>query len=102
MDILRYAKLAPLIPKKLSDLSSDELGLAAEVFDVQVEVTDELRSAFLALLQGKDIDTVADLVQSPESIHQIISLFKKKQDPTVPEERLVRCPHCSGFFLIKS
>lgn len=102
MDILRYAKLAPLFGKKLTDLSLDDLQVAADAFDVKVAVTEELKTAALALLQGQKIDSVADLVQSPESVQQLISFFKRGENPSNPVERLVRCSHCGEFFLINS
>lgn len=43
MDILRYAKLAPLFGKKLSDLSLGDLQIAADTFDVSVPVTGNVR-----------------------------------------------------------
>lgn len=102
MDILRYAKLAPLFGKKLSDLSLGDLQVAADTFDVNVPVTEELKTAALALLQGQNIDSVAELVQSPESVQQLISFFKRGANPSIPSERLVRCSHCGEFFLIQS
>lgn len=102
MDILRYAKLAPLFGKKLIDLSLEDLQVAADTLNVRVSVTDEIKAAALALLQGQNIDSVADLVQSPESVQQLISFFKRGENPSTPAERLVRCAHCGEFFLINS
>lgn len=102
MDALRYAKLAPLFGKKLSELSLDDLRVATDVFGVNVPVTEELKLAALSLLQGQSINSVADLVQSPESVQQLISFFKKTENPAVKPERLVRCTHCAEFFLISA
>lgn len=102
MDIVRYAKIAPLLGKKLADLSVDDIKLATETFGVDVQVTEELKAAALGLLQGQQLDSVAELVQSPESLQQLISFFKKERDPVTSTERLVRCTHCGEFFLIKS
>lgn len=99
MDILRLAKLAPLVGKDLSDLTLPDLELAAAVFDIEVVATEELRNAALALLQGKNIHSVADLIQSPESVQQLISMFRRSKDTTAANEYLVRCKHCKEFFL---
>lgn len=101
MDIMRLAKLAPLMSKGLSELSQSDLELAASTFDIQVVVTEELRNAALALLQGQNIHSVAELIQSPESVQQLISMFRRSKGEAV-NERLVRCKHCQEFFLISA
>lgn len=101
---MRYAKLGPLLPKKLTDLSLDDLNSVCDIFGLKVKLTEELKLAALGLLQGQDLSTVADVVQSPESVQQLVSLFRGNAEQTVPEQpdRLVRCPHCRDFFLINS
>lgn len=68
--------LAPLLGRRLDDLSIEELGDIGRTLGIQLDVTDELKQAGLALLQGKSIDTVAELVQSPESVAQLVAFLK--------------------------
>lgn len=75
-DVMRMAKLAPLLNRSLSSLSMEELRDIGDTLGLKVRVTDELRDAALALLKGKSLDTVSDLVQQPESIRQLVTFLK--------------------------
>jgi len=68
--------LAPLKGKQLNDLTLVELQGVLDAFNIAVPVTDELKLAGLALLQDKPIDTVADLIQDPQSVMQLVTFFK--------------------------
>lgn len=98
---MKMVQLLPLFPKRLSDLTLDDLTLVQRSLGLELEVTEELKQAGLALLSGKSIDTVADLIQSPESLQQLLAMFRS-QRPVVPPQRLEQCPHCSEFFLARA
>ncbi|UNI73407.1 hypothetical protein ER16_Small3 [Pseudomonas phage ER16] len=44
---------------------------------MKVNVTDELMAAGLALLRGQNINTVADMIQTPESIGQLLAFVQR-------------------------
>lgn len=81
---------------------------------VSVNVTEELRQAAVGLLQGKDINTVSDLVKSPESIQQLIGMLTGQHAAIVldPEDGgttssaekrrgFFDCPTCNFVNLIE-
>lgn len=73
-----FAKLMPfahLLDKQITDLTPADIDGVLGVLGVQVNVTEELRSAGLALLQGRDINSVADMIQSPESVQQLVAML---------------------------
>lgn len=76
--MLPFAKLMPfahLLDKQITDLTPADIDGVLGALGVQVNVTDELRAAGLALLQGRDIDSVADMIQSPESVQQLVAML---------------------------
>lgn len=78
--MLPFAKLMPfahLLDKRITDLTTDDIDGVLGALGVQVNITEELRSAGLALLQGHDINSVADMIQSPESVQQLVALVMK-------------------------
>jgi len=92
--------LLPLLGKRLEDLTSDDLVKVKKVFNINVDLTDELRDAGFALLKGDSIDKVSDLIQKPESVQKLLGFFKKRElVADVPPVAVVRCPHCEMFFL---
>lgn len=90
--------LLPLLGKKISDLTLEDITRVRDFMKLDVVVTPELRDAGIALLQGMDIDSVADMIQSPESVQQLMSLFVKPK-PIEPLKQVIRCPHCDLFFV---
>lgn len=80
-DLMKLAKLAPLLPKRLDELSVEELKGVQTVLGVEADVTEELKAAALALFQGKNLNTVADMIQSPESIKQLVLFLKRGLTP---------------------
>lgn len=90
--------VGPLMGRKLVDLTIEDLGLLQSALGLNIRITPELQIAALGLLQGKSIDTVADLVQSPESLQQLVSLVKGEVKPEI-QQSVVRCKHCNEFFL---
>lgn len=91
-------KLLPLLSKKLEDLTLDDLTLVRDFLKIDVPVTDELKNAGIALLKGNDIHSVADMIKSPDSIQQLMSIFVKPPAPE-PMRFVVRCPHCEAYFI---
>lgn len=71
-----FAKLKSYGDRKLASLTPTEIGEIASSFGVNVEVTDELKAAGMALLAGRDLDSVNDMIKSPESVMQLVQLFK--------------------------
>jgi len=110
--------LLPLMGKKLNELTLVDLQAVRQVLDIKVEINDELKTAALALMQGQDINSVADLIRSPAAIEQltrffaggVTSLVSAKPRPfvetfdedvvtdlsAVKRQAVVECPHC-GF-----
>jgi hypothetical protein len=92
--------LLPLLGKKVEDLSLDDLSKVAKVMKLDIDVTDELRDAGLALLKGENIEKVADLIQSPDSVQKLLAVFQTKKSVALsaPGKQVLRCPHCELFF----
>lgn len=77
--------------RTLESLTADEIGGLAKAFGLNVQITDELKAAGMALLAGKDLNTVNDMIQSPESVLQLVSLLKNgagRPEPTVAEQQV--------------
>jgi len=91
--------LLPLLGKRLEDLTPDDLDKVKKAFKINVDLTDELREAGLALLRDDSIDKVADLIQKPESIQKLLSFFKAQEPKTAHAAAVLRCPHCSLYFI---
>lgn len=72
-----FAPLAKLKDRRLESLSVAELKEITTMVGLdKLKVTDELKTAGLALLQGKSLDTVSDLINSPESVAQLVTFLK--------------------------
>lgn len=77
--------------RTLESLTADEIGGMAKAFGLDVQVTEELKAAGMALLAGRDLNTVNDMIQSPESIMQLVSLLKNgagRPEPTIAEQQV--------------
>lgn len=77
--------------RTLASLSAEEIGAIAEGFGLHVQITDELKAAGMALLAGKDMHTVSDMIQDPESVMQLVTLLKNgagKPEPTIAEQQV--------------
>lgn len=77
--------------RTLRSLTATEIGMMVKGLGLNIHITDELKAAGMALLAGQSIDTVADLINDPESIHQLVSLFQNgvgKQEPTEAEQQV--------------
>lgn len=94
-DLLKLAALAGLKNRRLESLSLDDLRNVSDALGFKVSVTDELKSAALALLKGKSMDTVADLIQQPESIQQLV-LFLKGGVTAVADAEIENHPDYDG------
>lgn len=70
------AKLAYLMDKKASDLTQADVVAVGTAFGVDLPLTEEVQAAFLAWLQGKNLDSVCDLIQQPESIYQVVEFVR--------------------------
>lgn len=72
----KFGQLASLRGRRLESLTPAEIGGIAKMFGVNVEVTEELKAAGMALLAGKDLNTVSDMIQDPESVGQLVQLLR--------------------------
>lgn len=77
--LAKYPKLATL--GDIANLRSNQISVAhleriADAFNVQIPVTPEVTEAFVALLKGHNVNDVADLIQSPESMTDLITFFR--------------------------
>lgn len=86
----KYLPLLSLKDKRLDELTLDDLRGVAGMMGIELAITDELKEAGLALLQGKDINTVADMIQSPESVTQLLQFLQgKSQEQVIAEAELL-------------
>lgn len=93
--LMRFAKLAPLMNRKLESLTLEELrGVSADL-GLKIKVTEELKNAALSLLQGKSLDTVADMITQPESIQQLV-VFLKGGATSIAEAEIENHPDYEG------
>lgn len=94
--LVRFAKLAPLMNRRLESLSLEELRGISVDLGLKVKVTEELKNAALSLLQGKSLDTVADMVTQPESIQQLV-MFLKGGVASIAEAEIENHPDYEGI-----
>lgn len=86
-----FGHLKSMGGRTLSSLSAEEIGAIAKGFGLHVQISDELKAAGMALLAGKDLNTVNDMIQSPESVLQLVSLLKNgvgEPEPTIAEQQV--------------
>lgn len=77
--LAKYPKLTGLsdmLNLKAKDIRKEDVVRLAEAFNITISVNDELVDAFVALLRGKNIHAVADIIQSPDSVGEIIAFVK--------------------------
>lgn len=74
-----WIALLSLMNKRLEELTEEDLSLVATTIGVEIAITDELKTAAIALLRGEGIDKAGDLIKSPESIAQLVSLFRVQE-----------------------
>lgn len=87
--MLAIAKFLPLLnlkDKRLEDITEEELGQVAGILGIRVDINEELKKAGMALLKGDKIDTVADMIKSPESIQKIMLFLQGKSAETAAIE----------------
>lgn len=90
--------LLPLLGKRIEDLTLIDLERVKKALKIDVQLTEELRAAGIAMLKGDGINTAADMIQSPESVQKLLSFFQKP--PAVVDDKpVIRCPHCNLFFI---
>lgn len=68
-------ELSDLRSLKTNQLSAEHVHRIAKAFDVTVPFTDELVHAFIAMLKGKDVNEVADLIQDPASLRDVVAFL---------------------------
>lgn len=76
--LAKYPKLAGLsdmLQLKSNQLDRSHLIRIADAFGATVPLNEGTQNAFVALLKGKDINDVADMIQSPESVQDVVAFF---------------------------
>lgn len=68
--------LAHLKDKRATDLTPADVVDIGNAFGVDLPLTAEVQEALLAWLKGANLDTVSDLIQSPESVVQLVSFIR--------------------------
>lgn len=68
--------LADMAKLKTNQLTKEHLARIAAAFDSTVPLTEAAQDALIALLKGKDINDVADLVTSPEAVQDVVTFFR--------------------------
>jgi hypothetical protein len=77
--LAKYPKLVGLsdmLKLRANQLDRSHFDRLAEAIGVEIPISDEVQNAILHLLRGKDINYVADLIQSPESVVEIVNFAK--------------------------
>lgn len=75
----KYPKLfglSDMLGLRANQLTKSHLRRVADALEVEVPFNDEIVHAFVELLRGKDINAVSDLIQSPESVGELITFLK--------------------------
>lgn len=95
---MKLMALAPYLTRKLDDLTVDDFAKIKDGLGVDIDLHPEIINAGVALMQGQNINTVADLIQSPAAIQSLLTMLKK---PARDEQLMVveQCPHCEKMFL---
>jgi hypothetical protein len=60
---------------RVDELTVDHAVSVLSEFGVNVPVDDELLKAGMALLQGQNINTVADMIQKPDSVLKLVEFM---------------------------
>lgn len=89
MNLSTLIALAPLMSKKLEELTLDDLSLVQKTVGIEIELNAELVQAGVALLQGENIHSVADLVKSPAAIQQLIQFFHGGMSALAPVSQVI-------------
>lgn len=98
VDIVKFLPLLDLREKRLEDLSLGDLSKIAIVAGVKINITEELKDAGLALLRGENIDTVADMIKSPDSIRQVVQFLQNRSDEDVMAEQEIGMLYSGNIF----
>lgn len=90
--LAKYPKLAAL--GDIAKLRSNQIGVThleriADAFNTKLPVTPEITEAFIALLKGRNINEVADLIQSPESLADLVTFFREGYQGLAKEKQLI-------------
>lgn len=77
LNLMKVMNLAHLKDKLITELTLSDLTSVrdAVIPGASIPISDELKDAALHMLRGDDIHKVADMIQSPESISQLMTLF---------------------------
>jgi len=76
--LAKYPKLLGLTDMKdlrANQLRSQDVQRIADAFNVTVPFTDELVGAFLELLKGREINSVADMIQDQQSVVDVVTFL---------------------------
>lgn len=103
--MMALVKLAPLMSKTIADLTLEDLMSIKTALKIEtLPLTPELKEAATRLLAGENIDTVANLIQSPESVKRLMDLLTGKNAQMIEAEQqqgfVHQCRHCREFEII--
>lgn len=97
-------KLGHLASLRANQLTVEHLREIASALGTDVPMTEELQSAVISFLRGKDIDSVCDLIQSPESVRDVVAFFKggfkELREYRPAEPLLIEADPLDGLFVI--
>lgn len=77
LSLASMMKFAPLMGKRLEELTVKDVSAVLAELGSPVVVNEELLNAGLALLQGQDIHTVADIIKSPDSVMTLVNFMAR-------------------------
>lgn len=104
MDLSALAKIAPFMNRPVSALSPSDIQTIASAFRIEIDPSNELHNAAVALLKGENVNVVSDLIQNPQSVKKLLELIQKPvAGPDLGDDlgTFLQCPHCHNFFSLK-
>lgn len=97
-------KLGHLASLRANQLTVEHLREIASALGTDIPMTEELQSAVISFLRGKDIDSVCDLIQDPESVRDVVMFFKggfkELREYRPAEPLLIEADPLDGLFVI--
>lgn len=73
----RLLSLGDLLKKNANQLTIEDFVRVADALGVEVPVGPELQQAGLALLKGKGINEVSDMIRHPDSLEELVVFFRR-------------------------
>lgn len=97
-------KLGHLMSLRANQLTVEHLQEIAGALNTDIPMTSEVQAAVVQFLKGKDIDAVCDLIQSPESVRDVVTFFKggfkELREYRVPEPKSIEQVPTDAFYFL--